>query len=322
MLTRVDFEPSMAPICNRPDGPEWFTRVFPPPRNEDKSNLLVIWRRFLVALFLSVVIVGTTPGLVSYQPNLVARQFGLCQFIAKSLFPSFGLLFNITSNQPYDVFRVDVENFWEKMPKLGSIPFQPAFYCTKEFETWWQLYLTAYVGAPEAKLVEITETFTNLQAKATKCKTIHAKQIQAFQQYFQVVYRPNGLCRTIFKAPKELKEKVTDRIPKLKILSYVKDKYLYALHFGKIKFPPLPSSPLALAFGPPIPDWWYSPWSDIENAYKKKAERVVPTKHYLPNYLGPLHIDPQYVRVHSTMQAGNSFFGKLAPLLFWLLLLI
>ena len=73
MFTRVDFEPSMAPLCNRPDGPEWFTRAFPPPRNEDKNNSLAIWRRFLVPQFLSVVIIGTTPGLVSYQPNLVAR---------------------------------------------------------------------------------------------------------------------------------------------------------------------------------------------------------------------------------------------------------
>ena len=106
------------------------------------------------------------------------------------------------------------------------------------------------------------------------------------------MYRPNDLRRTIAEEVKELKEKVTDRIPQLKIPSYVKDKYLYALHFGKINFPPFPSIPLALAFGPPIPDWWYFPWSDIENSYKKKAERVVPTKHYLHNYSDPLHIDP------------------------------
>ena len=127
MLTHVDFEPPMPPFCNRPDIPEWFTIAFPPPRNKDKNNSLVIWRHFLVAQFLLAVIVGTIPDLVSYQPNLVARQFGLCQFIPKSLFPSFEFLFNITSDQPYDVFRVDVENFLEKKPKLGYIPFQPSF---------------------------------------------------------------------------------------------------------------------------------------------------------------------------------------------------
>jgi len=102
-------------------------------------------------------------------------------------------------------------------------------------------------------------------------------------------------------------EKVTDRIPKLKIPGYVKDKYLYALHFGNIKFPPLPSSPLALAFGNSVPEWFYCPVSHVQNAYKKKADKVVPTKHYLPHYSGPLHIDPQYVRVLDTTQIGNTF---------------
>ena len=121
------------------------------------------------------------------------------------------------------------------------------------------------------------------------------------------MYRPNDLRRTIADAVKELKEKVADRIPQLKISGYAKDKYLYALHFWKIYFPHFPSSPFALAFGPPIPDWWYFPWSDIENSYKKKAERVVSTKHYLHNYSGPLHNDPEFVIVISIMQTGNSF---------------
>lgn len=106
------------------------------------------------------------------------------------------------------------------------------------------------------------------------------------------MYRPDNLLRTSSEAAAKLKEKVADRILKLKIPSYVKDKCLYAIHFGNIRFPPLPSSPLALAFGSSIPDWYYCPFSDMQNAYKKKVDRVVPTKHYLPNYSGPLHIDP------------------------------
>ena len=87
------------------------------------------------------------------------------------------------------------------------------------------------------------------------------------------MYRPNNLRRTIFEAVVELKEKVTDRISTLKIPGYAKEKYLYALHFGNIKFPPLPYSPLALAFGPPIPDVWYCSLSDMQNAYKKKGQQ-------------------------------------------------
>lgn len=121
------------------------------------------------------------------------------------------------------------------------------------------------------------------------------------------MYRTDNLRRTISKAVSELKEKVTDRLPKLKIPGYAKDKYLYALHFGNIKFPPLPSSPLALAFGNSILDWYYCPFSDVQNTYKKKADRVVPTKYSLPYYSEPLHIDPQYVRVLDSTQIGNTF---------------
>jgi len=120
------------------------------------------------------------------------------------------------------------------------------------------------------------------------------------------VYRPDNLRGTIWEAAVELKAKVTDQLSKLKIPGYVKDKYLYALHFGKLKFPPLPSSPLALAFGHLVPVWFYCPISYIQNASKKrKADRMVPTKYYLPEYSGPLHIDPQYVSVFETTQLGN-----------------
>lgn len=122
------------------------------------------------------------------------------------------------------------------------------------------------------------------------------------------MYRPYNLRGTIWEAAVELKAKIIDQLPILKIHDHVKDKYFYALHFGKFKFPPLPSSPLALAFGHLVPVWFYCPISYVQNASKrKKADRVVPTKYYLPDYLGPLHIDPRYVSVFETTQLGNAF---------------
>lgn len=61
-----------------------------------------------------------------------------------------------------------------------------------------------------------------------------------------------SLRRTIAEAARELKEKITKNIPDLDIPGYAKDKYLFALQFAKIKYPPFPTSPLALAFRPPI----------------------------------------------------------------------
>ncbi|XP_050915350.1 histone promoter control protein 2-like [Lathyrus oleraceus] len=109
--------------------------------------------------------------------------------------------------------KEDVEALWEKRPRLNSIPFQATFLCTKEFDDWWQSYFVAYVGAPEAKLSELTQALIHLQAKSTKCKALHIKQIQAFQKYFRVVYRPNNLRRTISEAAAELKEKATPEKP-------------------------------------------------------------------------------------------------------------
>lgn len=153
------------------------------------------------------------------------------------------MLANILYGQPWSEIEEELETVWKNRPRLPSLPFRPAYYCTKEFHDWWQSYFTIYVGAPEAKLSELTEAFVYLQAKSTKCKALHVKQIRAFQNYFQVVYRLDNLRGTIWEAAVELKEKVTDRLPKLKIPGYAKDKYLYALHFGNLKFPALPSSP-------------------------------------------------------------------------------
>ncbi|KAI5394489.1 hypothetical protein KIW84_061232 [Lathyrus oleraceus] len=261
MLTRVDFLPSMAPFSRRTEGPAWLTRPFPPTDGEHRDEAFLIWRRLLVPRFLSTETSSSNPGLVAYQPNLVARQFGLCQFIPKSLFSSQELLANILYGQPWSEIEEELETIWKNRPRLPSLPFRPAYYCTKEFHDWWQSYFTIYVGVPEAKLSELTEAFVHLQTKSTKCKALHVKQIRAFQNYFQVVYRPDNLRGTIWEAAVELKAKVTDKLPKLKIPGYAKDKYLYALHFGNLKFPPLPSSPLALAFGHLVPLWFYCPIS-------------------------------------------------------------
>jgi hypothetical protein len=109
MLTRADFHPSMAPFSSRTEGPEWFTGAFPSTEDEHKNETFVIWRRFLVPQFLSVVTSGSNPGLVAYQPNLVARQFGLCQFIPKSLYSSPDLLTNILCDQPWSMIQEDLE---------------------------------------------------------------------------------------------------------------------------------------------------------------------------------------------------------------------
>lgn len=123
MLTRANFLPSMAPFNYRTEGPAWLTRPFPPTEDEHRDETFLIWRRLWVPRFLSAETSSSNPVLVAYQPNLVARQFGLCQFIPKSLFSSQELLTNILCGQPWSEIQEELETIWENRPRLSSIPF-------------------------------------------------------------------------------------------------------------------------------------------------------------------------------------------------------
>lgn len=83
------FHQGMAPFHARKFGPSWFTNPFLAltPRTAVQPGL--IWRAFLTPTLLSSRLEANTStsfGLVSYQPNLVARQFGLSQLLPNSFF--------------------------------------------------------------------------------------------------------------------------------------------------------------------------------------------------------------------------------------------
>ena len=82
------FHQGMAPFCERKFGPSWFTTPYP-PLSVKAVHTGSIWRVFLTPTLLSTKIeanVSTSLGVVGYQPNLVARQFGLSQPLPDSIF--------------------------------------------------------------------------------------------------------------------------------------------------------------------------------------------------------------------------------------------
>lgn len=81
------------------------------------------------------------------------------------------------------------------------------------------------------KARHLTETFVSLQTKFKKGTSTHIKEIFVFQRYFETVYNPRDLHRTIFEATATLKEKLIEKIPRLKFPPYVKDKYIFSLFF-------------------------------------------------------------------------------------------
>jgi len=93
-----------------------------------------------------------------------------------------------------------------------------------------------------------------------------------------------------------LKQKMIEKVQKLRLPFHTKDKYKLALEFHCIKFPPLPSAELALAFVPSYPSWFdCMSYGDIINALKPLKKRVVWAKCYLYNFQGHIHIDIQHV---------------------------
>jgi len=80
---------------------------------------------------------------------------------------------------------------------------------------------------------------------------MHVKEIQAFHKIFKVVYNPLNVKKTVKEAALVLKQKVLDKVPKLKFPSYISNaqiKYKISLAFPCIKFPALPSAYFTLSF--------------------------------------------------------------------------
>jgi hypothetical protein len=74
------FTPAMAPFTVRLRGPTWFTKEFPSTSIEDEAEINAIWEAYLTPTYLSSRLTPGSPyGLYGYQPNHVARQFGLVQ---------------------------------------------------------------------------------------------------------------------------------------------------------------------------------------------------------------------------------------------------
>ena len=81
------FSPSLAPFAIRVRGPAWFRKEFPATSIEDEAETNAIWEAYPTPMFLSSRTTTRDPyGIYAYQPNHVARQFGLVQPKPNSLY--------------------------------------------------------------------------------------------------------------------------------------------------------------------------------------------------------------------------------------------
>lgn len=136
------FHQGMAPFCKREFGPSWFTAPFPSPSGK-VITVEMVWRAFLTSTFLSTRLeanVSSSFGVVGYQPNLVARQFGLSHPVPDSIF-----------QDPRDVMwagrQINLKVYNDRLAfarmralELPSFPFSTSFYVSRGFKRWWASY--------------------------------------------------------------------------------------------------------------------------------------------------------------------------------------
>lgn len=179
---------------------------------------------------------------------------------------------------------------------------------TKEFDTWWRNYYTEEVFDVHAFTQHLTKAFTFVQDKSKKGISNHIREIQAFQKYFEISYRPNYLSQTIHEAVVTLKEQFSKKIEDLKLPSFIKPEQRYELDFNMHppKFSWLPSANFSVDFRPLFPYWFIC--GDFVKILRqespKRAQWVVPTKHTLNSFKEHLHISIKHVHIESPIYKG------------------
>lgn len=245
--------------------------------------------------------------LLTYQPNLVSRQFALNHVMPKPIFNKKSVIIL------YIMHHIEAECNKEMSHYVGPtqitlIPFKLSYYCTQEYDTWWRSYYSTKMFDVLAFNKHLTTAFASIQERSKKGISTHIKEIQVFQKYFETAYIPDDLCRTIHEATITLREKFTKKFPDLKLPSYVKYEQRYELDFNlhPPKFPRLPTTDFGVAFSPLFPNWFIC--GDfvkiLRQDSQKLVQRVVPTKRTLNSFKGHLHIDMEHVHILSPIYEG------------------
>lgn len=138
------FTPLMAPFADRSHEPYWFKREFPALNAEYQTKVFEIWSSFLTPKLLSTRLRTTKDnlGIIGYQPNLVAQQFGFIQSLPNSIFSR-------KKDLCHNIVEITEEEYSMRLTRQSGVlithtpfPFETSFYCTQEFDNWWKDYHT------------------------------------------------------------------------------------------------------------------------------------------------------------------------------------
>lgn len=240
---------------------------------------------------------GSPYGVYGYQPNHVARQFGMVQSKPSSLFKSISE-WKIPLIEP--VWKSIIQA--KRTTVFEPTYFSTSFACSEAFFRWWRNYYTRQSnrGNPDELLPQLTSTFHTLQNKDKKTRGTHIKEIQQFQRYYQTTYDPLHPKRTVYYAAQTLRDKVREKISETIFPPGTPNKYLYVLE-KKMRLARLPSCNLALAFRPPYPKWL------LYNFKFPQNNLVTYAKCNLYQYNGELGYELSQVRIETPSIMGMIF---------------
>lgn len=144
MFIKADkFSPGMTPFADRNFGLEWSRDPFPGSSAQTAAQSNTIWRAFMTPTLLSHKIeLGLKGfGFMSYQLNLVARQFGLSQMVPKPLVSHdtdvvwSGRTLTVVGHKACLYFCRSTNRY-----ELPVFRLQQSFLITIDFDEWWNSY--------------------------------------------------------------------------------------------------------------------------------------------------------------------------------------
>ncbi|XP_057434184.1 uncharacterized protein LOC130726879 [Lotus japonicus] len=170
-MEMTSFTPDLAPFAAPTTGPKWLVRPFPCESPGEQLESISIWREFFRPQVLPLGFKKSEVNVLGYQPQLVARQFGLCQIVPIPLFSKKDAICNEGfCDKDVDSFY-EALNYYDKKTsalRLEPLSFEPSFYCTKEFEVWWSTYYKSIQTTLGVCIGKMTEALQSVQKKATK----------------------------------------------------------------------------------------------------------------------------------------------------------
>jgi hypothetical protein len=183
----------MSPFIDRKPGLKWFKWLFSTKDFASLEDNIEVWKNYLTPSFLPVRITTgkTYYKVIGYCQHLVVRQFSLSQLHP----PSIPMILKMIYDDDFDKlseaqYQQCLHSLDGHIPDFVHVSFHASHECTESFSLWCNIYYLSNLVNETSFCANLISAFPYLQSKTKKNKGMHIKEIQAFHNFFEVVYNP------------------------------------------------------------------------------------------------------------------------------------